>query len=655
MPDADFVSAFFLGISVMLILWLSVFFSLAAATLAPFSALTALFLLPLAVLGVRELSLRSSQTWLMLGWLFWLPASLTWSIAPGVSLSQAVVLICLPMGWLAGMALRARGRLEILLERGLPGLLLTLLLWGLLQGPDTFTGKPQGPFNDPNTYAALLNLLILPVLARYLAADLATQPVWLRTGQLALYAGVAFVAFLIASRGAALALLLVLPALLWLARAQPAFMRKLALLAVVTGVSYLAAWATTGGISGVGQRLVDTVEGGDPARIMLLHSAWLMIQDHPWVGSGLATFQLLYPNYRFLEETGTAGGWVHNDYLQLWQAAGLPMLLLLLGVVAWAGWAAWRSLGQRGEEALLRMGYLAGIGAILLHALVNFLFFFALVSLLVGLYLAKAGLSITPRTASGKLVKIPRAARLAVGGYACILGYLLLGLMAVEVLLGEAPIIQRTLLKFGVAYPHYQVAYWLSVLTPTHPLPQQVMGQEASDAYVFTGEADPNVRDEALDRMEAAWQRAPCYLPYANAALALIGQTNSDEKLRGRGEAIAVRSLACDARHGLSYYYAGWLVLPRSETDALAWWRAGLAAAPRRGERVMLATAILARTIPGHEKELELLAMKMANSLRGLEANPGSSADQIFWIGVQDHLRKLTGKRYLELVPPPKP
>jgi len=636
-------------------LWLSVLLSLAAAALAPFSALTALFLLPAAVVGARGLPPHSSQSWLMLGWLFWLPASLAWSMAPGVSLSQAAVLICLPMGWLAGMALSARGQLEILLERGLPGFLFLFVVWGLLQGPDTFTGKPQGPFNDPNAYAALLNLLVLPMLARYLAADLASQPAWLRTGQLALYAGVAFVAFLVASRGASLALLLVLPALLWLARSQPAFGRKLALLAVVTGASYLAAWVTTDGISGVGQRLVDTVEGGDPARIMLLRSAWLMIQDHPWVGSGLATFQLLYPNYRFLEETGTAGGWVHNDYLQLWQAAGLPMLLLLLGVVAWAGWAAWRSLGQRGEEALLRMGYLAGIGAVLLHALVNFLFFFALMSLLVGLFLARASLSVSPRTASGKLVNEPMAARLAVGGYAFILGYSLLGLVAVEALLGEAPIIQRTLWKLGVVYPRYQVAYWLSVLTPSHPLPHQVMAQEVSDTYVFTGEADPNVRDEALDRMEAAWQRAPCYLPYANAALALIGQENSDEKLRARGEAIAVRNLTCDARHGLSYYYAGWLALSRSETEALAWWRAGLAATPRRGERVMLATAILAGTIPGHEKELALLAMEMASSLRGFEANPNLNTDQIFWIRAQDKLRMLAGQRFLDLVPPPKP
>jgi len=331
----------------------------------------------------------------------------------------------------------------------------------------------------------------------------------------------------------------------------------------------------------------------------------------------------------------------------------LPMLLLLLGVVAWVGWAAWKSLGQKSAAAVLRMGYLAGIGAILLHALVNFLFFFALVNLLVGLYLAKVGLNTSLPATTVKLEKLPRAGRLVVGGYAFILGYLLVGLVAMEALLGQAPIIQRSLWKLGIAYPRYQVAYWLSVLSPSHPMPQMVMGLEALDTYTFMGESDSNMRDEALNRMEAAWQRAPCFLPYANAALALIARLNSDEKLRARGEAIAARSLSCDARHSLSYYYAGLLAMPRSETEALVWWRVGLAAAPRRGGRVLLATAILAREIPGHENELKLLANKMADSLRSLESGTSLRADQTFWVTAQDKLRLLAGQRFLEMVPDP--
>lgn len=666
-----------------MIFWFLVLLSLMAAMLAPISALSAFLLLPVAMATLVHVRFQERRTlrWLVLGWLFWLPISFALSQTPGLSLPQAAVLMCLPLGWLAGSALKSKNWLDFLLTRVLPILLLVLLVWGLIQGPNTFTLKPQGPFNDPNTYAALLNLLMLPILAIYLASDLACTSRWLRTGQLALLAAVAFVAFLVSSRGAALALILVLPPLIWMARNQPNFHRKLAFLTTVTLVAYFAALSIGGGVS-VAQRLADTVQGGDPTRIMLMKSALLMIQDHPWLGTGLGSFRLLYPSYRYLSEAGTAGGWVHNDYLQLWQEAGLPMLLLMSGLAVWVARQMWLVLRAGHEdtvkasrleqdEALRRMGYLAAIAAILLHALVNFLFFFALVSLLVGLYLARLAPAFAIGKRSGELNeavtvsargKSPpgpslakggdqqtagtntRAIRLAAGGYVLILGWLLLGQVAVEGLLGEARSIQRVLLKWDVAYPRYQVAYWVSVLAPFHPTPQQIMGLELASLSGGGG----LMRDEALLRMEAARQRAPCYLPYANDALALIQQGSLDAALRQRGQSLVARNLECNARHGLSYYHAGHLAT--TPEAALAWWRAGMAASPIVADDLLLTAAILSRTTPGQEKALTELAEQMAQSIRHLEENPGVHADQVFWTEVQYKLYRLAGKRYLALV-----
>lgn len=647
-----------------MIFWLPVFLALMVAMLAPFSALSAFMLLPVAMAAAfdKRFRDRSALRWLVLGWLFWLPISFALSQTPGLSLPQAAVLLCLPLAWLAGSALNSRNQLDVLLTRGLPALLFILLLWGLLQGPNTFTQKPQGPFNDPNTYAALLNLLMLPLLARYLATDLAYTSRWLRTGQLALLAAVAFVAFLVSSRGAMLALILVLPPLIWLARNQPHFVRKLALLATVMLVAYFAALSIGSGVS-VAQRLADTVQGGDPTRIMLMKSAWLMIQDNPWLGTGLGTFRLLYPQYRLVDEVGTGGGWVHNDYLQLWLEAGLPMLLLMVALVAWVAWAVWQNLRKGGREALLRMGYLAGIGAILLHALVNFLFFFALVSLLVGLYLARVSsaepVSVATDAESKKHDDQSRAIRLASGGYAFLLGYLLLGQVAMEGLLGNAAFIQRTLLKWDatqhMVYPRYQVAYWVSVLAPFHPTPQHIMGLELSSGYLFDNSAEDAMRNEALARMAAGRQRAPCYLPYANDALAIIHQENAasapGEALRTHGQAILSKNLECNARHGLSYYHAGGLA--ETEAETMMWWRAGLAASAFLGERLLLATAILSRTTPSQAQELTALAAQMARAIQSMEANPGVHTDQTFWSEAQYKLYQLAGPRVLELVPPP--
>ena len=639
--------------------WLPAIPPLAAALTGPFTALAALLLVPIALTGAWRMNLaNSAPPWLMLGWLVWLPLSHAFAVSPGLALPQAAVLLCLPLAWLAGAALDARSQLDRLLTLVLPVLLGILLVWGLLQGPNTFTQKPQGPFNDPNTYAAVLNLISLPLLAHYLASNLAYIPRWRRTGHLALLAAVAFVAFLVASRGASLALILVLPPLLWLARKQPDFFRKMALLVTVVLVSYFAAQYVSGGLS-VAQRLADTVAGGDPSRIMLMRSAWLMIQDHPWLGSGLGSFRLLYPQYRSGNESTTAGGWVHNDYLQLWQEAGLPMFLLLLGLVFWVAWAVWRTVREGGHAALLRMGYLAAIGAILLHALVNFLFYFALVSSLVGLYLARVSQTDKEPTAADVPGRAGadnlRAKRMAIAGYAFVLGYLLVGQVAVEVLLGEARSIQRSLYAYGVIYPRYEAAFWVSVLAPFHPTPQHIMGLELADAFILGGGKDEALRADALERMEAGWQRAQCYLPYANDALAVIRQETSGipltDSLRAKGRKIVERNLECNARHGLSYYHAGGLA--KNASESMMWWQAGLAASPNLGDRLLLATAILSRTTPGQEKTLAELGAQMAQGIRGMESNPGMYPDQVFWTNAQQQLYRIAGQRMIELVRPP--
>jgi len=633
-----------------MLLTLPVLAAIAVALWAPFSALVALLLLPAAYASASQPWRRGAIDVLMLAWLIWVPLSLAWSMTPGLSLPQVAALLCLPFGWLAGRSLMARGGWSFMLSVALPAVLLWLILWGVLQGPDTPTGKPQGPFNDPNVYAATLNLLLLPVLARYLGEDLARRASWWRTSQLALLAGAAVSFFLAASRGATLALLLVLPFILWVARRQAAFPRKVGLLAVVGVSAFLATLFVTGGADSVAASLASTAGGGgDYSRLALMHSAWLMIQDHPWLGTGLGSFRLLYPQYRYATETGTAGGWVHNDYLQLWLEAGLPMLLLLTGLALWVAREGWYSLVDTDDRKLAGMGFLAGLAAIFLHALVNFLLYFPLISLLMGLYLAHWSSRPMPlSTADPQERRRPRL--LAAAGYSLVLGFLFFGQVMLEGLLGQAPVLQRMMLKMDMAYPRYDVAYWLSVLSPFHPMPHQVMGIDLADGYAILGGTHPPLREDALNRMEAAWRRAPCYLPFANDALALMQQGVSDEGLRARAKAIVDRNLECNARHGLSYFHAGRLALFKSETGAMEWWYAGLAASSLMGERLLLAAAILSQTNGRQMPEMAGLALRMAESLRAWEAVPGTRAEQSLWDEAQFRIKLHADRELLELV-----
>jgi len=616
--------------------------TLVIAFFAPFSSLASLVLLSLAGLTASSRHLLSSRpglAWLIAAWLLWLPFSLTWALSPGFALFFISLLLCLPLAWLLGRTLQERDRLTPFLRAVVPTALAGLVAWGIWQGTESFTGKPQGPYMDPNTYAGVLNLLLLPVLARYLAADLVGQAAWRRGGHLALLAGAAFAYFLAASRGATLAFLLVLPPLLWLARNTPHFKHKLALLGVVTLTAYFAAYTVSGGLS-VATRLANTLgsETSEAPRILLLKSAWSMIQDHPWLGTGLGSFRDIYPRYRLFAESTTGGGWVHNDYLQLWVEAGLPMLLLLLGIAAWVAWTAWRTLRDGREDALERMGYLAAIAAVMIHALVNFLLYFTLVTLMLGLYLARTGHQ--PAAASAADGKNARAFRFLAGGYVVILGWLMLGQVAVESLLeGKGPV-KWAVQKGYLTYPRYETAHGLSILAPLVPAPQANMGVELADAAFFAG-GNRMMLNEALQRMDAAWQRGPCHLVFANTALAMIGQYRPDPVFWSQGVAMAQRSLDCNPRHGLSYYYAG--RFSEDQTIALQWWRAGLAASPFLGDKLLLASAILGQTTPEHTKALSTLAGQMAEVIRRQEASPSVRADQVFWGQAQQKLYYLTG------------
>lgn len=613
-----------------------------AAVLAPASALPALLLSTYSLPLPR---LASPAAALILAWLLWPTLTLVWSMSAGLAQSLLGSLLTLPLAWVAGLAMSKEGKLDAFLRIWLPLALTLFVTWALLQGPNTFTGKPHGPFNDPNAFAALLNLLLLPLIAGYLAANLSECPPWRRAAWLALIGGGLLAQALVASRGATLAFLVALPILLWTARRLPHYTRKIVLLGVtalfahVVGLALLTTYQPQA--QGAVARLADTLQQGDVSRIHLYRAAWAMIQDHPWLGTGLGSFRLLYNAYRDPAEAGTAGGWVHNDYLQLWLEAGLPMLLLLLALVAWVMWRGVCALRSGATQGVTDLGYVSGLTSILLHASVNFLFYFPLIMFMLGLFLAR----LTP-VPTGPVAVQERPLKLAAAGYALIIGLVLGGQVAIEALLGQARMIQQALLPWGIAYPRYELAWRLSILSPWHPVPQQVMGQELAELWILN--PDPSVLAEARRRLLMSWERAPCYLPYANATYRLLAQPAIDPALRRQGLIMVAEALRCNPRHGLSHYYAG--LFAETPETARRWWVQGFERSLFTTERLLLAAALVRLEHAHTGTRSEVLIEKMVDHLAHLEANPQQLPDEEFWTEAQYQLWQLGGKRYLELV-----
>jgi O-antigen ligase len=207
-------------------------------------------------------------------------------------------------------------------------------------------GRPFGPFVNPDHYAVFIEL-ILP-LAIY-EAQRDRSKLWLHTAIVgALYASV----IASASRaGVALATLeiLVLP---WLGR-RSSFAGKVIMLSVAfAGIASLVV-----GPDVIWKRFQDK----DPLRYrrQIAVSTVQMIRQRPWLGFGLGTYVDVYPEFASFD-LGLTVDHAHNDWAEWTAEGGIPMLLLMLGIVAVS------------FRPALRSGWALGIYAVFLHSLVDF-------------------------------------------------------------------------------------------------------------------------------------------------------------------------------------------------------------------------------------------------------------------------------------------
>ena len=67
-------------------------------------------------------------------------------------------------------------------------------------------------------------------------------------------------------------------------------------------------------------------EGG---RILVWESAFRVLKDHPWLGTGLGNFEWVFPAYQ-PERLGMGWAHAHNDYLELAVELGVPAFAVLL-------------------------------------------------------------------------------------------------------------------------------------------------------------------------------------------------------------------------------------------------------------------------------------------------------------------------------------
>ena len=137
---------------------------------------------------------------------------------------------------------------------------------------------------------------------------------------------------------------------------------------------------------------------GPDVRFEIWSTSWQLIKEHPIVGHGFGLFKYLYPSVR--TEMGTAGHFVHNDFLEHWLASGIPGLILTLIPVVFFSYQFLKSFAKAQYQQTL----FAGMGLSLMgFAFFNY-FFWRLENLIV---LAAVWKLAEDQSDSSTLVNVP--------------------------------------------------------------------------------------------------------------------------------------------------------------------------------------------------------------------------------------------------------
>lgn len=214
-------------------------------------------------------------------------------------------------------------------------------------------GQPQvfGPFQNPNNYAALIEL-ILPLTLW----EGVKRPRY-RTAWFTLAGTMAASVVASGSRAGSGLVTLEIPAVFAAAYLSRQFSHRQVVVAFAKMAMIATLCLAASGWETLRLRLLTT--DLFLYRREMLQSAIAMVKARPWTGFGLGTFATVYPAYAVFDN-GYFVNHAHNDWAEWAAEGGLPFLLLVGAIAAMSSLAA------------IRSGWGLGLVAVYVHAMVDF-------------------------------------------------------------------------------------------------------------------------------------------------------------------------------------------------------------------------------------------------------------------------------------------
>lgn len=235
-----------------------------------------------------------------------------------------------------------------------------------------YGGVPFGPYANRNHFAGFVELVLPLALVPLVLGRVRRE----RLALVGLFAVLPIAAlFLSASRGGIVSFCVQLTLLGYLIlRRRGLGKHLLAVVAVLFAALLMVSWL------GVGQILqrfssFQSLEVTAGKRAAMRKGAWHIFLDHPLAGTGLGTFQIVYPPYETLYDAKVVNH-AHNDYLEALAETGLLGGLCcawFLIVLLRQSFLRFRQNNYSFVGALQLSGIVACLG-FLVHALVDFNF-----------------------------------------------------------------------------------------------------------------------------------------------------------------------------------------------------------------------------------------------------------------------------------------
>ena len=233
-----------------------------------------------------------------------------------------------------------------------------------------YGGIPFGPYVNRNHFAGFAELVI-PVALIPLVLGKVRRERWFLVGLLALFPLGAL--FLSASRGGIISFaaeLGVLALLVILRRSggKHVLAGGVVLLLAFMMVSWLGARQILERFSSM-----QSLEVSSGKRASMRADTWHIFRDHPWIGTGLGSLQMVFPPYETLYD-GKVVNHAHNDYLEALAETGIAGAACCAWFLGALFFHSLRRLllQDKSFSAALRLSGLVACAGFLVHSLVDF-------------------------------------------------------------------------------------------------------------------------------------------------------------------------------------------------------------------------------------------------------------------------------------------